>query len=306
MSTGFGYDTYNNLAVLVPVFSSVSLVALHFILSFIMNICEGDEARIQFLFIYSKVIFYGVLKKDKKKKISFHDYEIHNWCLFLLSSVTTFVLICAFFSFWAAFLFNETFVCDPRLDCFVKNSTTNSFVPVSDCATVGDNAKVECYQFKFDVSEGFSYAVGFFAVAVAYICLYSSVLIWLMKKYQNSTNTNQNPTNTDQNPTNTNHTCQNSFIKYCLLISWGFATVLPVIFLIVFCSILIYVPSFRAITLSTKEKWLKFMAYFLCFLYCGPIVSMIISWYLRDKIRSKLKDDAKKLEQELKEQSAST
>ena len=186
--TGFSYDTYDNWSLYPPLIVIIVWLVLHFVIGIT---CKALERNLfSYILQYSKIVFRGALKEEDNQ-IKFYGYKIKHWQVVTMSMVTTITLCCVFISFWAAFLLEETFVCDPRLDCFVTNSSLSSasaedFQTIQDCGEIEENATVRCFQFEFDAAEGFSYAVGFFGVAVAFISLYNNLLIWFMGKVSSS------------------------------------------------------------------------------------------------------------------------
>ena len=155
------------VALIILFFSIANSVFVHPILTHRRHY----EHYINFFFMYSKVIFRDALKRKKDPhRILLHRYEIAQKHVVQLSTVTSAVIYAVFISFWASFLVDQTFVCDPQLDCFISNSSTevdaNSAERVDDCADVSDNVTVICYHFVLDTTAGFASAVGFLTVAV--------------------------------------------------------------------------------------------------------------------------------------------
>ena len=125
-----------------------------------------------------------------------------------------------------------------------------------------------CFEFVFDTIGGFSYAVGFFGISVAYIGLYSSILIWLMEK-------------------SLSPAVRKSATKCCLVFCWFLLLFVPIVIFI----ILAFVPLFRDPSLKTRENLFNFYAYWLSFGFAGPSFASYITKYLLDPIKSKMEEE---------------
>ena len=217
-----------------------------------------------FCVIYSKLIFRDALKKkENPHRILLHKYEINKERVKWLIPVTSIVMMGVFLSFWGSFLIEETFVCDPLLDCFYDNSSKR----LEDCADVSDNITVTCFQFVLNISAGFASAIGFLAVIVVYIYVYGYLLIWLMEATYSPKCTFQG--------------------VICTLTLLLF---LPLLLGICGFIIVISVPFFSEIALKTTESTLNFIAYSLCFIYVGPFTGIIIYCLTKDSIRRRMKE----------------
>ena len=194
---------------------------------------EGPAATIHSLVVYTRIVLRRALKiDDENHKITFHGYEIPTSRLYPISFITTLVVFCSFLSFWVSF------------------------------------ATVACFEFVFDTVGGFSYAVGFFGVSVAYIGVYNSVLIWLMEK-------------------SLSPAIRKSATKYCFVFCWVLLLFVPIIILIILAA----VPLFRDPALKTRENLFKFYAYWFCFGFGGPLFASYITKYLLEPIKSKMEEN---------------
>jgi hypothetical protein len=273
MATGYGYAAYNNWGFFVPFIGGLFMLFFHIFIPVVILDLEGPAATIHSLVIYTRIVLRRALKiDDENHKITFHGYEIPTSRLYPISFLTTLVVFCSFLSFWVSFLFDETFVCDPNLDCFVANTSSSppkveDFVRVHDCAQIEENATVTCFEFVFDTIGGFSYAVGFFGVSVAYIGVYSSILIWLMEK-------------------SLSPAIKKSATKCCFVFCWVLLLFVPITILIILAA----VPLFRDPSLKTRENLFKFYAYWFCFGFGGPFFASYITKYLLEPIKSKMEE----------------
>ena len=280
MAEGLNYSTYAFLDYTFPsVLGSVVIGVQGLITIFLLILSAFNKLNnsvTNALFLYSKVVFSGVLKKDDNGRSLFYNYySTYHHDEFVLSFVSTVVLYCVFISFWASFLLKETFVCDRRFDCFAGNSSLShlfgeDFERVQDCDEVEEDATVICFHFVFDSSEGFSYAVGFFGVAVSYIHIYGHLVIWIMEK-MSAPNV---------------ATLAKFFWCVCLAVVW----LAPWIFVIVLASL----PALSDLTEYTGESFVKFYAFLLFFFIGGPCLAIFSIIFLRKSIQQKLQSTRNK------------
>jgi hypothetical protein len=266
MAEGLSYSTYTFLDYVFPFGLGILVILVQVLL-----IITAFKTIPNALFLYSKAVFSGVLKKDDNGRSLFYNYySKSNHYVSVLSFVSTVVLYCVFISFWASFLLKETFVCDRRFDCFAGNSSLSllfgeDFERVQDCDKIKENATVICFHFVFDSSEGFSYAVGFFGVAVPYIHIYGHLVIWIMEKMFAP-----------------NVATLAKFVWcVCLAVVW----LAPWIFVIVLASL----PALSDLTEYTGESFVKLYAFLVCFAIGGPFLAIFSIIFLRKSIRQKLR-----------------
>ena len=270
MAEGLSYSTYTFLDYTFPFVLGIVVIVVQVLITIFLIVLlafKKFNSITNALFLYSKVVFSGVLKKDDNGRSLFYNYySISHHYVYVLSFVSTVVLYCIFISFWASFLLKETFVCDRRFDCFVGNSSLShlfgeDFERVQDCDDIEESATVICFHFAFDSSEGFSYAVGFFGVAVAYIHIYGHLVIWIMEK-MSAPNV---------------ATLAKFFWCVCLAVVW----LAPWIFVIVLASL----PALSDLTEYTGESFVKLYAFLLCFAIGGPFLAVFSIIFLLKSIR---------------------
>ena len=270
MAEGLSYSTYAFLDYTFPFVLGIVVIVIQALINIILIILSAFKkfnSIKKALFLYSKVVFSGVLKKDDNGRSLFYNYySTYHHDEFVLSFVSTVVLYCVFISFWASFLLKETFVCDRRFDCFAGNSSlshlfSEDFERVQDCDEIEESATVICFHIVFDSSEGFSYAVGFFGVAVSYIHIYGHLVIWIMEK-MSAPNV---------------ATLAKFFWCVCLAVVW----LAPWIFVIVLASL----PALSDLTEYTGESFVKFYAFLLCFAIGGPCLAVFSIIFLLKSIR---------------------
>ena len=133
--------------------------------------------------------------------------------------------------------------------------TSSDFRTIENCDEIEENASVKCFHFVFDATEGFSYAVGFFGVAVAYIAVYNNTVIWVTEKILSLNS------------------------KTAKIVCLGICFI--ILLFTPLCSLIIYpifsaVPLFHDSVLNTDAKALKLLAY-ICFVaYNGILLPMFV------------------------------
>ena len=77
--------------------------------------------------------------------------------ILLINSIS--LVCCASLVFWNIFLVEQTFACDPGLDCYIFNPEDGSLLqqsPIENCSDFefADNVKVQCFHFTFQFGAG--------------------------------------------------------------------------------------------------------------------------------------------------------
>lgn len=170
-------------------------------------------------------------------------------------------------SFWASFLVDETFACDPQLDCFLREPSTFlvfSSKRLDNCTSYnGTNSTVVCFTFSFNFNNGFSSAVGFIGVAVVYCRLCVSLLIYSWEL-----------------PQKKNHNREQKCNCSCFC-SW-FLVLFTITVLISF-AIVTSIVIIKADRLKTNESILLNISYCLCYLYVGPLLLFLVTFCILRK-----------------------
>lgn len=157
---------------------------LHALMFFLVKFCIFNEWVSDFffdlLYPYTKVVFQSSLKKIRREGTETPELRLHGYrlrCTLLqISSVTSLVVAASFLAFWDTFLIKQTFVCDPRLDCFYREGKT---IPLENCTYATEN--VVCFEFVFDIVGGFSSAIGVLGISVLYFNMSLTVFFWFKK-----------------------------------------------------------------------------------------------------------------------------
>ena len=174
--------------------------------------------------------------------------------MFLLSTINSVVLWLAFVSFWASFLVDETFACDPQLDCFLRDPSSlivSSSKRLDNCTSYDrTSATVVCFRFALNFNKGFSSAVGFIGVAVTYnkICISLLIFFWELPQRKE----------------------QNIIWKVFSWFGVVFAIFAPIVFAIATIIVL------KADTVKTNESTFLNFSYCVCFIYVGPLILLLL------------------------------
>ena len=197
---------------------------------------------------------------DNSQKFTLYGYEISLLQVVSLSTITIMILLPTFMSFWVSFIANETFVCDPQLDCFLRDPSTlivSSSEPLDNCTSYdSNNGTVVCFEFTFDLTKGFSSAVGYMGVAVVYCRLYTLVLIWLQEF------------------------CSHKYQDCIRCVSIIMQIVIAIIFILIVI-VIGKVPFFRDVVLKTNKSTIIYLAYMFSFAYMGPLAGFYVTFVSR-------------------------
>ena len=196
---------YQCLDIVIPfIISAFTLIYL--VISFLLFCCKrfNDQQAPKFeqvgccsdiIYPCTKLVFRRSLKKERNDSGSTYRFKlrrhiIHKYDVFFLCSLTLWIISLAFFAFWDTFLIQQTYGCDPRLDCFnliePKNHCIPKIKPIDNCIHLNATENIFCFEFVFDVVGGFSSAVGVFGISVLYFNMNITILNWLARNYDRS------------------------------------------------------------------------------------------------------------------------
>lgn len=265
MTISHGYDTYQKWTFIPPLVSScitLAFLTLLIVASAILKcdqlaVCSRGDYSVDSYLRLVKVTFGKHIKKIEDK-FFFYCYEISKLQIIMLATITVVIFMTTFMSFWVSFIVQETFGCDPQLDCFIRDPSTHdvfSKEPLDNCTYDSTNGTVVCFQFAFDFSGGFSAAVGFMGVAVVYCRMYIYVLIWFRELCECRTSKNV-------------YTVFVSVVMYTVtaLITFGIVSV---------------IRSVSDVLFMTNKSKILYFSYFITFGYIGPFAGFYIAFVLR-------------------------
>lgn len=278
MKDGYSFNTYYYwngvfplvLGLCLACFPPIIIGITHLVLTRTKCLHWCVDYFIDLVFPYLKVTIRGSLEKKKEPhRLILHGHNIPMYNLAALSAITSLVIGSTFVSFWASFLTDEIFTCDPQLDCFLV-SMDPLLHPVSEkllenCTYDDGNARVVCFLFVFNVREGLSSAVGFLAAAVVCFNAYLYILFWLI--------------DLDQHPCN-----EKEWVNRCKFMCSRCGIALLIILpLVIYTVILIITFEVSFVTDVMSQNKTGFFVYITCttcFLAAGPVACAYILFSL--------------------------
>ena len=132
------------------------------------------------------VLDFEVTNDQQGNKVAiFHGRKIPAGTINLFFPFAVGIWMCACVTFWVIFLVEETFGCDPGLDCFPRqdnNSELLSHTPIQNCSDYDliDNVTIVCYSFVFRYAEGVGAAGGVLVFAALFMKMYETTLFWVV------------------------------------------------------------------------------------------------------------------------------
>ena len=272
MSSGYSYNTYMNWDIWVPVGVSILtilFVTLIVIVSIIWFKVYRSSAHhcIELTYHFAKLVLRDALQRNLEAappRMTLYDRRVSPVSVILLSSLAPAVFIPSFVSFWASFLVDETYACDPGLDCFSRNSS--SFVidyqdPLTTCTDLS-NDTVVCFQFVFDYVAGFASMGGFLVVAVISTKVYGIVLVWLVGIMPS--------------PHDGRHGKCYSCRAVCSIVGVFSFFLAPIIIATLILSAALLQPFINDVVFQSNERVLNFAAYWSSLLFAGTVTGVCI------------------------------
>ena len=273
MGAGYSYNAYMNWDIWVPIgVSSVSIIltAILVITSIVWLKFYRLSAHhfIELTYQLAKLVLRDSLQRNIEAvppRLTLYDRRVSPIFVILLSSLTPAVFFPAFVSFWDSLLVEETYSCDPGLDCFSLDpssfSTKSNQQPISNCADHTNNTVV-CFQFVFDYSAGFATMGGVLVVAVVSLKIYGILLVWLVGLAPSSYSSQKGR-------------CYSCKALCSILSAFVFflapITIAALIFIIVFL-----LPLPNDIVFQSNVRIVKFAAYCSALLFVGPVAGVCI------------------------------
>ena len=144
---------------------------------------------------------------------------------------------------------------------------------MGDCSEIDGNTDVICYQFVLAATKGFSSAVGILGVAVLYIIIFRYLLVWFMEGVYSPK-------------------VKSESVKLWSRRGWLALLIIPSLGGIIAFITIISVPFLNNIAFKTIESTTTFFAYWFCFAYVGPVVTMYVSASIRLSMRAEMRKRA--------------
>ena len=156
---------------------------------------------------------------------------------FFISALT--IIGCALITFWNVFLIEETFSCDPGLDCFKLNGS----IP-TNCTDLQEDEEIICFTFAFAIGRAAGTAGGILTLS-AFIVKAEAIVVLKMIDYFKD----------DEPKTGCCHCTV--FIFYILLLLFG------IVGFSVLFTVIVTVPAIRDSVFQTFQTSFIFFGYFL-------------------------------------------
>ena len=265
MTSGYSSSTYLNWDFWVPAGVS-TLTTLFTSLTVVLSITWFKYYRssahhfLELTYQFAKLVMQDSLQRNVQSRppqLLLYDQAVSPVVMILLFTVTPAVFIPAFVSFWASFLVEETYACDPGLDCFYRDSSSFSIrhqQPLVNCTT-SDGDTVVCFQFVFDYVAGFASMGGFVVVAVTSLRVYGIVLVWLV-------GTMPSPRRDRGEKCYTCRALSSIVGVFAFFLA-------PVIIAVLVLITALLQPIVNDIVFQSNERVLKFATYWSCLLFTG-------------------------------------
>lgn len=271
MSSGYTYTTYMNWDFWVPVGVSILTILLTAVVVGLsiawFKFCRSSAHHfLELAYQFGKLVMHDALQRNIRSEphyLILYDRPISPVFVIILSVLTPVMFIPGFISFWASFLVDETFACDPGLDCFLRNPSSlmiQDQQPLMNCSQL-ENDTIVCFQFVFDYVAGCASMGGFLIVAVTSLKLYGIILMWLIGIMPSS-----------RDRTGKCYSCR----ALCSIVGIFIFFLAPVIIASLILATALLDPLVNDIVFQSNERILIFAAYWSCLLLTGLVAGICI------------------------------
>lgn len=197
------------------------------------------------------------------KEATSHARTVPPLVIHFLFVLAAFFFVCSCVTFWDTFLVEESFGCNPELDCFPvqenDRSTVLSPTPIQNCSDyeLMDDVTTVCYRFVFRYAEGFGAAGGILYLAIKIMKMYETALFWAV----------------DSEVTESCLGCIKKAMKW---IVWVIVLFSPAISCIVILDVSQHTPIIYNTIFMTKSDIERFVVYYLTYVFVatGGIYSL--------------------------------
>ena len=272
----YAYSDYRRADIVLPIVVSVIgfllglLSGFGFLIYVIYKHYQQEEVRVPYL-MYAGVS--AILKDAIKRKTVGNEtvYVIMDRKISQSFIPAFFLLIpsfmsCIFISFWEVFLIDESYTCDPDLDCFpfdANNYTNLQDDPIVNCTDfdISDNITIICYHFAFNFNDAAGLVGGLLSLIAFVFMLLVSVLYWSLDLGGEDQEVENN--------------CKYICCWWLKRIVLYILAILPTVGSII-AVVLIYTVSAIHDALTQRHNFWKFYAYFLTFMYLGFVFTVLV------------------------------
>lgn len=270
MTSGYSYSTYTNWDLWIPIGVSVLtilLTTLAVAASLIWFKFHRSTAHhcLELAYHFSRLVLGDSLRRDLEAhppRLTLFDRQVSPVTMILLSTLSPILFIPAFVSFWASFLVDETFACDPGLDCFSRDPSSFAInhqrLPLFNCTDFDTTSTtVICFQFVLDYTTGFAAMAGLLVVDVISLRVYGIILMWLVGIMPSSA----------QGEGGKCGSCR----VLCSVVGIFIFFLAPIIISVIILLIVLLVSFVNEIVFQSSERTLKFATYWTSFLVSGTV-----------------------------------
>ena len=201
-----------------------------------------------------EIIFRGAFKSkfnDEKRiyQLTLREKVVLSRTVIRLFISAIYIAAVGLTTFFEIFLIEESFGCDPGLDCFYTDTTD----PIENCEDLDGNRTIICYNFGLNLASAAGAAGGFLAVASMIINVAVLVVFWVAEKIVQSGNYKNK--------------------KFCF-----FSVYISVVIVLVILFIVYFVIAILQSTPSRilNAKWSKQKAFNVILLSLASIVTLVI------------------------------
>ena len=272
MHNGYSYSTYVNWDLWVPIATSILTILLT-VLSVTVSTAWFKLHRttahhsLELAFRFSRLVLGDSIRREVEvspPRLTLFDREVSPLATIFLATLSPSLLLPGFVSFWASFLVEETFACDPGLDCFFLSPSSfgveHTRLPLTNCTDLDQNATVVCFQFVFDYAAGFASMGGVFVVAVVSLRVYAVLLAWLvgvMPSFRSGVR------------------CRSCRVL-CSVVGVFVFFLAPVIISVVILLAVLLVPFVNDVVFQSSERTLKFATFWFSLLFSGTLTGVCL------------------------------
>lgn len=282
------YNVYTLSNFLPPFLVSVVMGAfagIFIVCVFLYAIGQRKLLGLSGMYATISVIFRDAIKKKVVGKETIYvlfKREIHPFFILLLFLLVPGLFSCFFTTFWEVFLTDESFTCDPGLDCFPFDASNLSILqnnPIVNCSefATSDNVTITCYQFVFRYAAATGLLGGLLTVTAIGIKVLGGVLIWSMDIGEKEEHAEEDETQKHCSQCKSCcrrcYTCLKVFVRLALAVLPSFASILALI-------LVAQVPLLRDAVYGTRERRVQFISYIVLSIYLGflvPILTVVLA-----------------------------
>lgn len=285
---------------LIPIFTTLQLFCKSRRCKWLRN------RKYLLMFTISKVILRGFEQRKVNGKRSYFIGDQHIPVI-LVKSIVTFLypavvitVALAIITFWGVFLIEETFACDPGLDCFPFTEAGKELqgYPIVNCSDFesADNVTVVCYRFALKYAEGAGAAGGVLAFTAFLTTAYTSALFFAARlMWPGNEDSDDDEDLIDKDDSDNKliqekksrkccgwyRTCSCTYSSTCPLVPFTLIACLPLVFAIMIPLVVLSVSFFNKILLKTISSRIQFFSYsfsFGCISFCSVLGIRRIVW----------------------------